>query len=36
MPDDGIDRLAVYDVPTSLDLEDRSSRRTTIWRPRLF
>ena len=36
MPDDGIDCLASYAVETSLDLEDRSFRQTTIWRPRLF
>lgn len=36
MPDSGIDCLASYAVQTSLDLEDREFRQTTIWRPRLF
>jgi predicted nicotinamide N-methyase len=36
MPTDGVDLLASYDVPTSLELEDREVRHTTIWRPRLY
>jgi hypothetical protein len=36
MPDSGIDELASYAVQTSLDLEDRTIRQTTIWRPRLY
>jgi predicted nicotinamide N-methyase len=27
-----VDPLAVYDVPTTLELEDRDIRRTTVWR----
>jgi predicted nicotinamide N-methyase len=36
MPDDGLDLLASYAVPTSLAIEDREVRQTTIWRPRLY
>ncbi|MEZ5647836.1 MAG: 50S ribosomal protein L11 methyltransferase [Alphaproteobacteria bacterium] len=31
-PTDGLEELACYDVATSLELEDRSSRVTTVWR----
>ena len=34
MPTDGMERLATYDVPTTLELEDRTSRTTTIFRLR--
>jgi predicted nicotinamide N-methyase len=36
MPTHGVDQLATYAVPTSLELEDREVRHTTIWRPRLY
>jgi predicted nicotinamide N-methyase len=36
MPSDGVDELATYAVPTTLDLEDREIRQTTIYRPRLY
>jgi predicted nicotinamide N-methyase len=36
MPTSGVDLLASYDVPTTLELEDREVRHTTIWRPRLY
>jgi predicted nicotinamide N-methyase len=36
MPGEGLDRLATYAVPTSLAIEDREVRHTTIWRPRLY
>lgn len=36
MPSDGLDMLATYAVPTSLAVEDREVRHTTIWRPRLY
>jgi len=36
MPSDGVDELATYAVPTTLDLEDREMRQTTIFRPRLY
>lgn len=36
MPADGVDELATYAVPTSLELEDREVRQTTIYRPRLY
>lgn len=36
MPSDGLDMLASYAVPTSLAVEDREVRHTTIWRPRLY
>lgn len=32
LPDDGLERVALYEVPTSLELEDRTLRPTTIWR----
>lgn len=32
LPATGLERLADYDVPTPLDLEDRTMRRTTVWR----
>ena len=32
LPTDGMVPLATYDVPTTLELEDRDSRRTTIYR----
>ncbi len=32
LPADGLEPLASYDVPTSLDLEDRAVRRTTVHR----
>ena len=31
-PTDGLDELARYVVPTSLDLEDRTERETVVWR----
>jgi predicted nicotinamide N-methyase len=31
LPDSGLLRLADYAIPTSLDLEDREERSTTIW-----
>ena len=31
LPQRGITQIAAYDVPTSLELEDRQSRVTTIW-----
>lgn len=32
LPAEGLAPLASYDVPTSLDLEDRTARRTTVYR----
>ena len=32
LPTAGLQRLAAYTVPTSLDLEDRTHKETTIWR----
>lgn len=32
LPKSGLERAAAYDVPTSLDLEDREMRATTVWR----
>jgi len=32
LPVHGLERIAEYDVPTSLELEDRTLRRTTVWR----
>jgi predicted nicotinamide N-methyase len=32
MPAEGLQRLASYDVPTTLELEDRTERQTTIYR----
>ncbi len=32
VPKEGLEFLARYDVPTSLDLEDRTLRQTTVWR----
>ena len=31
MPTDGMVRLATYEVPTTLELEDRTARTTTIF-----
>ncbi|MBT5051370.1 MAG: methyltransferase [Rhodospirillaceae bacterium] len=31
LPQEGVESVATYDVPTSLDLEDNLSRITTIW-----
>jgi len=33
LPIDGLDAVAVYDVPTSLALESSDHKRTTLWRP---
>jgi predicted nicotinamide N-methyase len=32
LPKDGLEPLARYPVPTTLDLEDRELRETTVWR----
>jgi predicted nicotinamide N-methyase len=32
LPARGLERIAVYNVPTSLELEDRTLRETVIWR----
>ena len=32
LPTAGLDECAAYDVPTSLELEDRTVRRVTVWR----
>ena len=32
LPEDGLEEIARYDVPTSLELEDRESRTTVVWR----
>ncbi|MFM2152552.1 MAG: hypothetical protein RL199_987 [Pseudomonadota bacterium] len=32
LPKDGLTAVATHDVPTTLDLEDRLSRRTFVWR----
>ena len=32
LPTDGMEALGTYDVPTTLELEDRTERRTTIYR----
>lgn len=32
LPRQGLEELARYDVPTSLDLEDRHQRETIVWR----
>jgi predicted nicotinamide N-methyase len=32
LPRTGLDRVTCYTVPTTLDLEDRTERETTIWR----
>jgi predicted nicotinamide N-methyase len=32
LPSEGLQALARYTVPTTLDLEDRTERETTIWR----
>lgn len=32
LPKDGMTAFAAYDVPTSLELEDRDSRRTVLYR----
>jgi predicted nicotinamide N-methyase len=31
-PDQGLDELVRYTVPTTRDLEDRDSRETVVWR----
>ncbi|KZD01900.1 nicotinamide N-methyase [Oceanibaculum pacificum] len=31
-PSDGLEKLVEYDVPVSLDLEDREIRQTAVWR----
>jgi predicted nicotinamide N-methyase len=33
LPRESLDEVASYDVPTSLALEDQTTKRTTIWRP---
>jgi predicted nicotinamide N-methyase len=33
LPRESLDEVASYDVPTSLALEDHTTKRTTIWRP---
>jgi predicted nicotinamide N-methyase len=32
LPKAGLVPIATYTVPTSLDLEDREARETTVWR----
>lgn len=32
LPREGLEKLATYTVPTSLDLEDRTERITSVWR----
>jgi predicted nicotinamide N-methyase len=32
LPKDGLTAVATHDVPTTLDLEDRTVRRTVVWR----
>ncbi len=32
LPQEGLEKLARYVVPTPLELEDRTSRETTVWR----
>jgi predicted nicotinamide N-methyase len=34
LPADGLERLACYDVPTPLELEDRTTREGVVWRLR--
>jgi predicted nicotinamide N-methyase len=34
LPREHLERVATYDVPTTLALEDQHTKRTTIWRPR--
>jgi predicted nicotinamide N-methyase len=34
LPSDGLERLACYDVPTPLELEDRTTRQGVVWRLR--
>jgi predicted nicotinamide N-methyase len=34
LPREHLDQVAAYDVPTTLVLEDATTKRTTIWRPR--
>ena len=34
LPSTGLETLAAYDVPTTLELEDRSRRRTVLYRLR--
>jgi predicted nicotinamide N-methyase len=33
LPRGSLDEVTSYDVPTSLTLEDHTTKRTTIWRP---
>ena len=35
LPRERLERVASYDVPTTLALEDQQTKLTTIWRPRL-
>ncbi len=35
LPRERLERVATYDVPTTLALEDQQTKLTTIWRPRL-
>jgi predicted nicotinamide N-methyase len=32
LPREGLEKLATYNVPTTLDLEDRTERVTSVWR----
>ncbi|MDR3449496.1 MAG: 50S ribosomal protein L11 methyltransferase [Alphaproteobacteria bacterium] len=32
VPEQGLEKLAVYEIPTSRDLEDQDSRLATVWR----
>ena len=34
LPSEGLEALARYDVPTPLELEDRTQRKTVVWRLR--
>jgi predicted nicotinamide N-methyase len=36
LPRESLDEVASYDVPTSLALEDHTTKATTIWRPQTF
>jgi predicted nicotinamide N-methyase len=35
LPREHLERVATYDVPTTLALEDQQTKLTTIWRPKL-
>jgi predicted nicotinamide N-methyase len=35
LPREHLDEVAAYDVPTTLELEDATTKRTTIWRVRV-